>query len=150
LEKQVEIGGTGIHSPVTLLCTFHATDHQPINLGIYRELFPEAYLHSTRDHRHSDPRLTYDHKVLADRYQKLLQAEPKLQVITGESIKSVSLRDRMINSVTTESGRSFKARCASIPPLTETSLLSLESVFIRAGGLALGSAFALMLQRRNS
>lgn len=109
LEKAPQIGGTGVHSPVSLICKFHGTDHRPINLGIHRELFPEAYLHSTRDKRPSAPRLTYDEKVLAERYHRLLGNETRLTVMTSAAVTEAMVQDRSLTAVRLGDGRVFSA-----------------------------------------
>jgi hypothetical protein len=109
LEKAPQIGGTGVHSPVSLICKFHGSDHRPINMGIHRELFPEAYRYSTRDHRPSAPRLTYDEKVLAERYRTLLAAEPGITVITDAAVSETVMKDRRITSIRLRDGREFSA-----------------------------------------
>ncbi len=96
LEKHAEIGGTGVHSPVSLVCIFHGRDHRPINLGIHQELFPEAYALSTRDRRPTSVRPTYDERVLKSRYTRLLAAEPLLAVRTGTGVAGVRRAGRRI------------------------------------------------------
>ena len=110
IEKANSVGGTGVHSPVSLVCKFHGTDHRPINMGIHRELFPDAYQYSTRDKRASAPRLTYDEKLLATRYQKLLEGESNLSVMTGVGVSAVITQDRRITSITLENGQSLSAK----------------------------------------
>lgn len=109
LEKADAIGGTGVHSPVSLICKFHGRDHRPINLGIHRELFPSAYLHSTWDRRPSALRLTYDEKELAATYQRLLAAEPNLSVRTGEGVETVDMENGLVRAVTTSRGQVRRA-----------------------------------------
>ncbi len=109
LEKSPSIGGTGIHSPVSLVCKFHGTDHRPINMGIHRELFPHVYLYSTRDMRPTAPRLTYDEAELARTYDRLLRAEPLLTCRTGEGVASVETDHRRICSINTEKGTRYRA-----------------------------------------
>ncbi|MCC5843107.1 MAG: FAD-dependent oxidoreductase [Verrucomicrobia bacterium] len=110
LEKADQIGGTGVHSPVSLICKFHGTDHRPVNLGIHRELFPFAYLHSTQDFRPQALRLTYDERELYQRYLMLLSAEPLLTVRTGEGVQSVHRDGSRIGHVITDLGREIAAR----------------------------------------
>ncbi|MFM2091150.1 MAG: hypothetical protein RLZZ127_1639, partial [Planctomycetota bacterium] len=43
VERADSLGGTGVHAPVGLVCQFYARDGRPVNTGIHRELFPEAY-----------------------------------------------------------------------------------------------------------
>jgi hypothetical protein len=102
IEKATEIGGTGVHSPVSLICKFHGTDHRPINLGIHRELFFEAYRYSTRDRRASAPRLTYDEHRLLERYKELIADEPLLEVRTGLGASKVVVKDRRITKIVLE------------------------------------------------
>lgn len=109
VEKRTEIGGTGVHSPVSLVCKFHAADHRPVNLGIHRELFFEIYRYSTVDKRASSPRLTYDENVLKNRYIELVNAEPDLTLMTGTGIASAEVSGRHLESVTLENGRTFRA-----------------------------------------
>lgn len=109
LEKADKVGGTGVHSPVSLICKFHGTDHRPINLGIHRELFPFAYLHSTQDFRPRAPRLTYDEQDLYQKYLALLAAEPMLTVATGEGVQSVQMSGRRIAEICTDLGRKVSA-----------------------------------------
>ncbi len=104
LEKSPEIGGTGVHSPVSLVCRFHGTDHRPINLGIHRELFPAVYVHSTRDERPSCPRHSYDEAELAATYRRLLAAEPKLEVRTSAGVAAVERSGRRLASLTLDDG----------------------------------------------
>lgn len=110
LERAAEIGGTGVHSPVGLVCKFHGSDHRPINLGIHQELFPEIYAFSTRDFRPSAPRLTYDHAILARRYRALVAATPRLTVLTKASIDAVAVNGRVLQFVHLADGRTVRAR----------------------------------------
>lgn len=109
IEREPRIGGTGVHSPVSLVCKFHGTDHRPINLGIHRELFPEIYLHSTRDKRPTAKRLTYDEKQLYARYCALVAAEPLLTLETGVAMTGVEVSDRRIQFLQLADGRRFTA-----------------------------------------
>jgi hypothetical protein len=100
VEKFPEIGGTGVHSPVSLVCKFHGTDHRPINLGIHQELFPAIYAHSTRDFRPTAKRLTYDEKELFQTYKRLVAAEDNLEIHTGVAVESVTQNQDTLESVT--------------------------------------------------
>lgn len=110
LEKAPAIGGTGVFSPVSLVCKFHGRDHRPVNLGIHRELFPEVYLHSTRDFRPTAPRLTYDEKVLSDRYRRLVAAQQGLTVSAGEGVVSAEKDGSWLRAIQTDKGRSLRAK----------------------------------------
>ncbi len=90
VEREAEIGGTGVHSPVALVCKFQRRDtYEPINLGLHRELFPEAY--AWRGEFDDDDRLpSYDHRDLARRYLELLAAEPRIDIRTGQAVTAVA------------------------------------------------------------
>lgn len=94
VEREVEIGGTGVHSPVALICKFQRRDtHEPINLGLHRELFPHAY--AWRGEFEDDGLLpTYDHRDLARRYRGLLAAEDAITVLTGCGVVGVDTEAR--------------------------------------------------------
>ena len=110
VEKNTEIGGTGVHSPVALVCTFHGRDHRPINIGLHQELFPEAYACSTYDKRDRYRRPTYDEKVLKSRYEALMAGEENLTLITGLGVARVQREGRRITSLGLEDGRSLSAQ----------------------------------------
>jgi len=109
IEKENEIGGTGVHSPVSLVCVFHGTDHRPINIGIHQELFPQAYLRSTRDHRPTSQRITYDERDLKAAYERLIAAEPNITLLTGNGVARVAREGRSIRSLTLEDGSTVHA-----------------------------------------
>ena len=109
LEKAGEIGGTGVHSPVSLICKFHGRDHRPINIGLHRELFPHAYLHSTWDFRPSARRLTYDENELRETYLRLLRAEPLLTVRTGEGVREAEVTGGRLQAIGTERDQWIRA-----------------------------------------
>lgn len=82
IESADEIGGTGVRSPLGILCGLGPGARTNINLGflplLYPNLFPE------RDH---DERITYyDARDLAQRYQRLIAQEKNLSVWTGTKI----------------------------------------------------------------
>lgn len=109
IEKHPEIGGTGVHSPVSLVCTFHAADHRPINIGLHQELYPETYGCSTKDKRDSYVRPTYDEKVLKARYQSILANEPNIDVLTGNGVAETKIMGRHIESIVLEDGAELSA-----------------------------------------
>jgi hypothetical protein len=111
VEKRDRIGGTGVHSPVSLVCKFHGADHRPINMGIHRELFFEIYRYSTIDKRVSAPRLTYDEQVLGARYEALIAAEPQLTLLTGNGVSKVECAGRHVRAVELEDGTVLRASC---------------------------------------
>lgn len=94
-ESAAEIGGTGVHSPLALICQFWSKDHTPIATGLHREFFPQAY-----GEIHNGNVLSYDHRVLQATYQRVLAAEPLLTVLTGAPVAAVTREGRRITSVT--------------------------------------------------
>ena len=86
------IGGTGVHSPVGLVCTYRDSSDRPINVGLHREFFPHVYERSVP----ADPqpaqvwfgsRLeTYDHRDLLTRYQRALAGESNLTVLPATCV----------------------------------------------------------------
>jgi len=114
VEKATEIGGTGVHSPVGLVCKFQRRDTlEPINRGLHEELFREAY-RWRGEFDPSDQLPTYDHHVLARRYRELIAAQPTLRVITGQAITALAQEAgadgrRRLQSVTIGDGREFRA-----------------------------------------
>lgn len=109
IEKHAEIGGTGVHSPVSLVCTFHGSDHRPVNIGLHQELYPEAYACSTKDKRDSYCRPTYDENVLKQRYDAMLAREPEITVLTGNAVVAVGLEGKRIRSITLANGTQLAA-----------------------------------------
>jgi hypothetical protein len=99
-EKTPNLGGTGVHSAVALICRFHGTDHRPINIGLHAELFPEVYRYSTCDSRPECPRLTYDEKELAATYQRLIARENRLTVRLRAGVAAVHRAGRRIAALT--------------------------------------------------
>ena len=89
IEAADVIGGTGVHSPVGLVCTYRDSSDRPINVGLHREFFPHVY----EDPAPADtnPALawfetrlqTYDHRELLKNYQRALAAEPTITVASG-------------------------------------------------------------------
>ena len=132
LEKAEQIGGTGVHSPVSLVCKFHGTDHRPINLGIHSELYPEIYPFSTRDHRPTAKRLTYDEKILLQRYEKLLAAEKNLTVLTGQAVESITKEGRKLTSAVLSNGQTIEASCF-IDATADGNLAALADCFFLKG-----------------
>ncbi len=99
IEKSKEIGGTGIHSPVGLVCTYCDANDRPINRGVHEEYVPYIY-------RPNGPRYcqTYDEKDLLERYKTLLAAEENLTVLTDTAVSSVVKTGKRIKAVVTPSG----------------------------------------------
>jgi hypothetical protein len=91
VEREREIGGTGVHSPAVLICKFQRRDtHEPINTGLHKELFGHAYAWRGEFDDH-DLLPTYDPRVLARGYRRLLAAEDNVSVITSCGVVGVDL-----------------------------------------------------------
>lgn len=84
-----EIGGTGVHSPVGLICRFHDNSGRPVNCGIHQELFPEAYQLNTSRFAPDDPVPVYDEHLLLQRYHNLLNTAGNLTVLTSTPVTKV-------------------------------------------------------------
>lgn len=82
VEAAPEIGGTGVHSPVALICGFTDKHGRFINEGLHREFFPHAYEVAPGEES------SYDERDLAMRYQRALAGEPRLTVWTGTRVDS--------------------------------------------------------------
>ncbi|GAA3399727.1 FAD-dependent oxidoreductase [Paenibacillus hodogayensis] len=111
LEEMEEIGGTGVHSAVSLICSFRDKNGRPINNGIHRELFPQAYTESKGLFEADETVPTYDEKQLKDAYADLLRKEPRIAVRTGSRVTGVAAESGRIVSVRVETngGETYEA-----------------------------------------
>lgn len=100
IETCETVGGTGVHSPVTLIGNYFDASKRIINAGLLREFFPHFYnVDLTRDQV-----LTYDERDLAARYQKAIEDTPNLTVWCGTTVVSAATsagQPSRITSVTT-------------------------------------------------
>jgi len=92
IERNPEIGGTGVHSPVALICPYWDAGGTIINDGFHREIFPQIAPCDKQTR-------TYDPRKLSERYRELVNAEPLLTVYTGTSIDKVLTKNRRIKAV---------------------------------------------------
>jgi len=91
IERMKDIGGTGVHSNVALICRYWDANGRVINDGFHRELFPTIVP--------CDQQLrTYDPLKLADRYRALTRAEPNLTVYTATSVDEVHREEGNVTS----------------------------------------------------
>jgi len=99
LEKSSRVGGTGVHSPVGLVCTYCDANGRPINRGVHQEYVPYIY-------RPGGPRYcqTYDERELLQRYETLLSAEARITVRTGTPVMGVRTNQGRLTAVTTPEG----------------------------------------------
>lgn len=91
VEGMKEIGGTGVHSAVSLICLFRDKEGRPINNGIHRELFPQAYTVGKGLFDVEETVPTYDEKELKRKYEALLKAEPLITVWTDSRVTGVEV-----------------------------------------------------------
>ncbi len=99
LERQDRVGGTGVHSPVGLICTYCDSAGNPINRGVYEDYVP--YIYEPGAHRYCQ---TYDEHELLIRYEALLAAEPNLTVMTSTPFTGVELEGTRIKHLQTPAG----------------------------------------------
>lgn len=107
LESAAEIGGTGVHSPVGLVCTWFDKSGRYINRGIFEELLP--YLYVPEDLSRGVVQ-TYDERELKQGYLRLLSAESTLDVFTNSAVTKVEGEAGTLRAVVTADGRRFTAR----------------------------------------
>jgi choline dehydrogenase-like flavoprotein len=89
IESGQEIGGTGVHTSVSLVCKFKGTNGKVINNGIHRELFPQAYIVGRGLFGDDDDVPTYDEQELQAAYLLLLNKEPFVTVWTDSEVTAV-------------------------------------------------------------
>jgi hypothetical protein len=106
LEGAAEIGGTGVHSPVGLICSWFDASGRPINRGIFTEIFP--YLFEEGVQSRNDI-FTYREEELKSAYVRLLEADSRLEVFTSSLVEQVESQDGCIGRVRTREGRWFQA-----------------------------------------
>ncbi len=107
VEAAAEIGGTGVHSPVSLVCRFWDDDREPINRGLHAELFPDVYPENGGAPWDRVP--TYDEVELARRYRELLAAEPNLAVLTNAAVTAVERSGSRVAAVELSDGKRVRA-----------------------------------------
>ncbi|UQZ82694.1 putative FAD-binding dehydrogenase [Paenibacillus konkukensis] len=100
LEQAGEVGGTGVFSSVSLICTFRDSQGRPITSGIHRELFPAAYTHYNEK---LVP--TYDEQELKAAYERLLASEPTLTLWTNCQVTQADRQDGRIVRLHIEGSR---------------------------------------------
>jgi hypothetical protein len=107
LESAREIGGTGVHSPVALVCTWFDKRHRFINRGLFEEILPAIY----------DPEAlrvgiiqTYHEAELKAAYLRLLAREATLEVRTSCAVTAAHSEDGAVRSVQTADGRTLSAK----------------------------------------
>lgn len=96
IEKNKEIGGISVHSPVGLICKFWDKNKVPVVKGIHEELFPEAYEILKKD---SNLVPVYDEKKLLERYKSLLSAENNINIFVNTKVVDLCIAGRTITTV---------------------------------------------------
>ena len=93
LEKMAEIGGTGVHSPVALVCSFADRSGRYVIDGLHREFFPYCY--------QGDPfaMYTYNEQDLLRRYRDAVAGEPLLTCATSATVESVNVVNSRVESL---------------------------------------------------
>jgi hypothetical protein len=99
IERMSEIGGTGVHAAVALVCKFRDHSGRCINTGIHKELFPAAY-QNTGLHFDNETVATYDEQELKETYLRLIQKEKNLTVWTDCEVAAVQVENGTIRSLT--------------------------------------------------
>jgi flavin-dependent dehydrogenase len=106
IEAGEVIGGTGVHSPVGLVCNFRDSNLRPINTGLHCEFFPDFYespaLFPAPEPWCGPAIETYDHRQLLERYQSILAAEKNLTVCAGTRVVEAAAKDGQLQRVRTE------------------------------------------------
>jgi len=98
IEKEDQVGGTGIFSPVGLICKFWDRDRNPVISGIHKELFSEIYASLDRVNERVP---VYDETILLKRYLELLRAEKTLTVWTGTEVVRAETHNGKIQTIFT-------------------------------------------------
>jgi hypothetical protein len=80
IEERERVGGTGVHSPVGMICTYFDAGGRFINTGLHKEFFPELYAGPPQGC------MSYDEGELLATYERLLAAEPLLTVRTSACV----------------------------------------------------------------
>lgn len=106
VERAPVLGGTGVHSPVGLVCRFYDHEGRPVNTGIHRELFPEAYAWSG-GFGDRDLVPVYDEAVLKERYRALCAAQENLTVVTDAEVVAVHREGPRIQHLELRDGRTI-------------------------------------------
>ncbi len=97
IEFQDRVGGTGVFSPLGILCGVGPGADQNVNNGFLPELYPHLY-----PTRPSDQTITYyDAEDLSERYQTLVDGEDNLEVWTSTRVEACEVEAKAIQSLQT-------------------------------------------------
>lgn len=118
VEARDEIGGTGVHSPVALICTYRDRTQRPINLGLHREFFPHLYDTDGREIQ------VYDEAELLQRYRCLCAAEPLLAVRCRTPVTGVERDGAQLVAVLLGGDKPLRVRAAQMVDGTANGDLS--------------------------
>ncbi|MDF3129627.1 FAD-dependent oxidoreductase [Kiritimatiellaeota bacterium B1221] len=95
IEAQDRIGGTGVFSPLGILCGLGPGGNQNVNDGFLPELYPHLF-----PCRASDETITYyDAEDLSARYQSLVAGEDNLEVWTSTRVEACEVDGKSIQSL---------------------------------------------------
>jgi choline dehydrogenase-like flavoprotein len=95
IEAAKEIGGTGVHSPVALVCQFFDSNGRYINDGLHREFFPHSY------EVPPGAESSYDERDLAERYRRAIAGEPNLTLWTGTRVEEATVTQGVLQGLRT-------------------------------------------------
>lgn len=104
IEKNDRIGGTGVFSPLGILCGVGPTATTNVNLGFLPELYPNLY--PTRKRDNIIP--YYGAQELSERYQALVEAESNLTIWTSTTVSSCEVISEVSSSNLSVSGEPTK------------------------------------------
>lgn len=98
IDAASRVGGTGVYSPLGILCGLGPGSQENVNLGFLPDLYPHLFPIRTPD----DRIVYYDAEDLAERYLTLIQAEPNLAVWTSTRVMTSEVENgSQIVSLTT-------------------------------------------------
>lgn len=94
VEAAAEVGGTGVHSPLALVCLWYSErTGQVVNAGLTHEFFPQTL------GQPAGTVCSYDPADLAARYRAAIAAEPLLTLRTGAPVLSAACAGRRVTSL---------------------------------------------------
>lgn len=85
IEPNARLGGTGVYSPLGIVCGLGPRHDFWVNEGILKDFFP----HLWSEPRYPEMLPYYDSHELADRYEKVAKGEGNLEVWTASAVDTV-------------------------------------------------------------
>jgi hypothetical protein len=130
IEAAPVVGGTGVHSPVGLVCSYRDTSDRPINTGLHREFFPHVYENpvppdlNPKEAWFGSRLESYDHKQLLANYQRAIAGEPNLAVFTSTRVIEARVIGGRITSIRLDGARTGEVSAAVFVDSTADGNLS--------------------------